>query len=121
MAEGFATVKERHHLFIVLVLSFLIWLETALGIYLIARAFGYPVLYAESVFVLLILLLAVMLPSSPGYLGTFDAGMAYGLMIFNIPREAALGMTVLYHGLSMVPVILLGLYYLWKYNIKLRE
>lgn len=119
LADGFKTVEKGHHLYIISFYSFSIWLITALGIYFTAVSFGYHISYASSVFILIVLLFATMLPSSPGFVGTFDAGMAYGLMIFNIPREAALGMAVLYHGLTMLPIIILGLYYMWKDRISL--
>jgi hypothetical protein len=62
---------------------------------------------------------AVILPSSPGFVGTLDAAMAYGLMLFGVPREAALTMTIFYHGISLLTIIIPGFYYLWKYNLRL--
>lgn len=119
LAEGFEIVERGHHLFVIAVYSFLIWLITAAGIYAMAIAFGYHLPYSAAVFILVLLTFAVMLPSAPGFMGTFHAGMVYGLMVFGVPREVALSMAVLYHGLGLLPIVLLGLYYLWKEKISL--
>ena len=119
LAEGFKIVEEGHHLIIISLYSFSIWIVTAFGIYLTVIAFGHQISYAVSMFILVLLTFAVLIPSSPGFLGTFDAAMTYGLIAFGIPREAALSMAILFHGLSFLPIIILGFYYLWRDNISL--
>ncbi|MFH1577423.1 MAG: lysylphosphatidylglycerol synthase transmembrane domain-containing protein [Candidatus Margulisiibacteriota bacterium] len=120
LAQGFKIAEKGHHLLIIIFYSFLIWIVTALGIYLIVLAFGYQISYPAAMFILVLLTFAVMLPSSPGFVGTFEAGMVYGLMIFNLPRETALSAALVFHGLSFIPIILLGFYYLWKYKLSIR-
>jgi len=120
LIDGFKIVEKGRHLLVITAYSFVIWLVTAYGIYLTAGAFGYQLGFAAAIFVLVLLIFAVIVPSSPGFVGTFEAGMVYGLMLFNIPREAALSMAVVYHLLNTVPIVILGAYYLWRYNLSLK-
>ncbi|MFH1347326.1 MAG: lysylphosphatidylglycerol synthase transmembrane domain-containing protein [Candidatus Margulisiibacteriota bacterium] len=119
LADGFKIVEKGHHFLIIVFYSFLIWAITALGIYVAVLSFGYSISYEASVFILVLLAFVVMIPSAPGFIGTLDAGMAYGLMLFAVPREAALSIAVFYHGLSFLPIVVLGFYYLWRYNLSL--
>ncbi|MFH1683808.1 MAG: lysylphosphatidylglycerol synthase transmembrane domain-containing protein [Candidatus Margulisiibacteriota bacterium] len=119
LADGFKVVGTGRYLPIIIFYSFLIWIITALGVYLVVLSFGYNISYGAAVFILVLLSFVVMIPSAPGFLGTLDAGMAYGLMLFAVPREAALSIAVFYHGLSFLPIVILGCYYLWRYNLSL--
>jgi len=119
LAQGFKIIEKGHHLLIISFYSLLIWLVTAFSIYLTVYSFGCQISFAASLFVLFVLTFAVMIPSSPGFVGTFDAGMAYALILFAVSRETAIGVAVLYHGLNFLPIVGLGFYYMWKYNLKL--
>lgn len=113
---GFTIIKNGHHLLIIIFYSFFIWLVTAYGVNLTFLAFGQSLPFLAGLFILVLLSFAVMLPSSPGFVGTFEAGMVYGLMVFSVPKEAALGIALVYHGLTFFPVMALGGYYFWRYN-----
>lgn len=102
-----------------LVTSAAIWLAALIPIELVLRAFGLSLPFTASLFIMVFLVLAVMVPASPGYLGTYHAACVYALMAFNIEKEMALGMAVVIHGLNFVPVILAGFYHLWRLGMNL--
>ncbi|MFA5113049.1 MAG: lysylphosphatidylglycerol synthase transmembrane domain-containing protein [Candidatus Margulisiibacteriota bacterium] len=114
LVAGFKTILDPRVLFYSALYSFLIWGVSAYSIYLAVMAFHQPVSFAAALFILVLLTFTVIIPSSPGYLGTFDVGMAWGLMFFGLARENALGVTIVYHGMGMISTILLGAYYLIK-------
>jgi hypothetical protein len=72
-------------------------------------------------FIMVFLVFAVMVPASPGYVGTYHAACVYGLMAFNIQKEKALSVALVIHGVSFFPVILAGFYCLWRENISLAD
>jgi uncharacterized protein (TIRG00374 family) len=94
--------------------SFLIWLFAVWPVDLILRSFGILLPFTASMFIMVFLVFAVMVPASPGYVGTYHAACVYGLMAFNIQREKALSVALIVHGVSFFPVIFAGLYYLWR-------
>jgi len=68
-------------------------------------------------FILVFLVFAVMVPASPGYIGTFHAACMYGLLAFNVPKEQALCVAIVMHAINFFPVIALGFLCLWKDGI----
>lgn len=120
LSEGLKIIRDGWSLAVIFAYSLLIWAVTAGGLYLTVIAFGYQFTFLPALFLLIIMTFAVILPSAPGFVGTLDAAMVYGLMLFSLPREAALTMTIFYHGWSFLLVVILGFYYLGKYNLRLK-
>jgi glycosyltransferase 2 family protein len=56
--------------------------------------------------------LATMIPSSPGYVGTFDFFAVRGLTAFGTEHVVALGVALLVHLLLWLPVTVVGAVYL---------
>ena len=52
--------------------------------------------------------LATLLPSSPGYIGTFDYFTMLGLMAYDAHRESAAAFAILVHGILWAPLTLVG-------------
>jgi len=50
-----------------------------------------------------------MLPSVPGFWGLWEAGGVFGLMIFGIQAKEAAGLTLTYHFIHVIPVIIIGI------------
>lgn len=117
---GFNSISSFPFAFQLFLISSLIWLITSTGIIFSAMAFGHAVGYVESLVVLGILVFALSIPSTPGFIGTFHAGMTYGLILFKIPYEVALNSSILFHVITFIPVILWGPLLIYRYGIKLK-
>jgi uncharacterized protein (TIRG00374 family) len=63
--------------------------------------------------------LGTMIPSSPGYVGTFDALVQRALAVFGVPAAPALAYAFVLHLAIWLPPTLLGFFYLWRYNLSL--
>jgi uncharacterized membrane protein YbhN (UPF0104 family) len=72
-------------------------------------------------FILVLLVFAVMVPASPGYIGTYHSACFMGLSAFGIMKSTALSIALVLHGIGFFPVIIAGFYYLWKNKISLTE
>ncbi len=104
----------------VVLTSVAIWAAAIWPIDLTLRAFGIVLPAAASLFIMIFLVFAVMVPASPGYVGTYHAACVYGLMAFNIGKEQALSVALVMHAMNFFPVIFLGLWYLAKANLSLK-
>ncbi len=120
-ASGLSVLKRGKHLIPITFQSFIIWVLSAVPIYLILISFGYMLPFSVSLFILVVLSLAVAIPSAPGFIGTFHYACALGLGLFNIPEEEALSVAIILHAISFFPITLIGLYFLWRSNMTLRE
>jgi uncharacterized protein (TIRG00374 family) len=105
----------------VVLTSVAIWATAIWPVDLTLRAFGIVLPAVASLFIMVFLVFAVMVPASPGYVGTYHAACVYGLMAFNIGKEQALSVALVMHAMNFFPVIFLGLWYLWKANLSLKS
>jgi uncharacterized protein (TIRG00374 family) len=119
--EGVRISSRPAELFALLLSSLVIWAFAIWPVDLMLRSFGIILPITASMFIMVFLVFAVMVPASPGYVGTYHAACVYGLMAFNIQKEKALSIALIIHGINFFPVIILGLYYLWNDNVSLAE
>ena len=115
--SGIRLTSRPGELVALLVSSAIIWLTAAWPIDLILKAFGITLPFTASLFILVFLVFAVMVPASPGYVGTYHAACMYGLMAFNFPKEQALSFALVVHAVSFFPVIFYGFFFLWRDRI----
>jgi len=111
--EGVRLSSRPAELVALLSTSGVIWFFAIWPVDLLLRSFGIILPITASMFIMVFLVFAVMVPASPGYVGTYHAACVYGLMAFNIQKEKALSIALIIHGVSFFPVILLGAYFLW--------
>lgn len=110
IAHGFEVLKRPKVIIICLLHSFLIWGLVVLSLYVLA--FGCPginISFLEAYAVEIIICFFIMLPSVPGYWGLWEAGGVFGLIIFGIPAKEAAGLTLTYHLIHVIPVIIIGI------------
>jgi hypothetical protein len=115
--SGIQLPTRAGDLFAIFLSCIFIWLTAAWPIDLILQAFNIHLPFSASLFVLVFLVFAVMVPASPGYVGTYHAACMYGLMAFAIPKEQALSVAIIVHAVAFFPVILFGFYFLWSEKI----
>lgn len=119
--EGIRLSTQRNHHLLIVLSSVLIWLTALWPIDLILRGFGINLPFSASLFIMVLLVFAVMIPSAPGYIGTYHMACFTGLAAFNIAESSAISIALVIHGLSFFPVILAGFYHLWVDGISLRS
>jgi uncharacterized protein (TIRG00374 family) len=84
------------------------WTLGTLGVWLIARSVGIDLSPLEAVFVTSSLALGVAIPSSPGYVGTYQWVGVASLGLLDVPVEQALAFTILMQASWFVPTTLAG-------------
>jgi hypothetical protein len=119
--QGLRLSSRPGELLALLLSSLLIWAFAVWPVDLLLRSFGIVLPVTASMFIMVFLVFAVMVPASPGYVGTYHAACVYSLMAFNIQKEKALSVALIIHGVSFFPVIIAGFYYLWRGNVSLAE
>jgi uncharacterized membrane protein YbhN (UPF0104 family) len=65
--------------------------------------------------------LATTLPSSPGYVGTFDEPGVEILRVFGVPVNTAAAYTLVLHAALWLPITLLGFYYMLQQGVRWRD
>ena len=69
---------------------------------------------------LVITAIGIMVPAAPGYIGTLNIAVTYGLALFDVPTKDAAAYSWFYWVGQWLPVTLLGLYFLRREGLSLR-
>ena len=89
--------------------------------YLLLRAFIPQAEILWAVFALGAVALGVAVPSSPGSLGVYEASLVAALTVFDIPNSVALAYALLSHAASLIVVLPIGAYSLFREGIALKS
>ncbi|MCP4580224.1 MAG: flippase-like domain-containing protein [candidate division Zixibacteria bacterium] len=128
-AGGLSILTSPVSIVVIFLYSVFLWVFTAISGYLIFIAFNlYPDIWAAFI-VLFVTVLAVSLPASPGYIGTFHAACiiafnfigALGMFGQEVSNSVALSFSVILWSCQFFPVTIIGLYYLKKEHLKFKD
>ncbi|MCS7207474.1 MAG: flippase-like domain-containing protein [Dehalococcoidia bacterium] len=124
--NGLAVLKSPQRWGMILGLSLPVWLAEASMFAVIGVGFGlegelggWGALGAAMVLTVVVANLALSIPSTGGGVGPFEFFAAATLTILGAPASSAAAFALVAHMALLVPVILLGLIYLWAENISL--
>ena len=110
---GIVPLKQGVDYFLVGVLSVAIWACYGLTFHLFLYAFDFVEAYKLVWYVALVLLvittISIVVPSSPGYVGTFHYLCQLSLGLFGVPAAPALSYATVAHAVCFIPVFVVGL------------
>lgn len=120
---GLESMRRFQRVGAVTLISCTIWLLEGVSYYLLALGFELPLgrleLVAAVALLLVMVNLGIMIPSAPGYVGTFQFFAVAALSVFDVPREDGLALAVVSHVMQYLLVTVIGLYFLGRENIRL--
>jgi len=93
-------------------LSALIWLVDVLAIYMLLESFGFGLPIMASFVLMIILIVGIAIPTAPGYIGNWHFACVLALSLFGLAKAEALSFALVYHFLSMIIVVVLGVAFL---------
>jgi uncharacterized protein (TIRG00374 family) len=97
------------------------WLLCAASFWLAYKAIGLNAPLSSTLFVQTIIVLAVAIPSTPGFVGVFEFFAVLALAVYNVPPDLAAAWAVVYHVISYIPVTGLGLIYFFRMGLTFGE
>ena len=106
--ERLAEPLGRRHLLVWIGLSLGAWAMWAVAALLIARSLDVELSLTDALFVTAVLNLGSAVPSSPGYVGTYEWLGVASLGLLDVGHEQALAFTILVHAAWYVPTTLFG-------------
>lgn len=120
--DGLRILRSAGDTALVLVLSVVAWLLEAGMYYVLMFSFSFQPRYLAAVLGAAVANLASMIPSSPGYVGTFDVGLLNVLNgTFGVDASYAAAYTALVHAALIVPVTILGIFFVWREGLSLKR
>lgn len=120
-SAGLSVLRHPRRFFVVFLWALLMWLVQPLAFWIGFVAVGIDVPFTAALLVQGIIVFAVAVPSTPGFFGLFEAAAKTGLAIYGIHENLALAWGLTYHILSLIPIVVIGLYYLARSGVKLAD
>lgn len=115
--EGLASLRSPADMAMIFVTSTLIWLTETGKYWFVMHAFDFEVSFFVLMLMTAVVNLATTLPSSPGYIGTFDEPGIEILKAFGVNGNIAASYTLVLHAALWLPITLLGIYYMVRQGI----
>jgi hypothetical protein len=119
--EGLVVLRSGRDMLFILGISILLWLVETWKYWFVMQGFHFHQPFYVLVFTCAIANLATSLPSTPGYLGTFEVASIESLVPFGVLRHTATSFTLALHAALWLPITALGAYYAWRESISWRE
>lgn len=107
-AEGLAALRDVRHALLALALAATSKAMEGVGIAAVQHAFGLSFGAPEVLLVLAAVLLATMVPVSPGNLGAYEAAAFFAYRYLGVPTEEAFAIAVVQHVCFMVSSVGVG-------------
>ena len=85
------------------------------------KAFDIGVGFAGAMVLQSTMAFGISVPSTPGYIGPFEAIIVAVLNVYGVPDTLAFSYAITYHLTTLVPITLLGLWSLARSGITLRD
>ncbi|MEW5867897.1 MAG: lysylphosphatidylglycerol synthase transmembrane domain-containing protein [Chloroflexota bacterium] len=115
---GLESLRSPREALMVFLTSVVIWLLETVKYWFLMRGFSFVVSFFTLMLMNGIANLVTTIPSAPGYVGTFDAAGKAVLVAYGIDPNVAFSYTIVLHAALLVPITLLGLYYLAQEGIR---
>jgi uncharacterized protein (TIRG00374 family) len=119
--EGLEILGDIWALMITVILSVGLWLMIALAVWSACIAFGFHLPFYAPLIILTFISVGIMIPSAPGFIGTFQFFAVKSLGLFGISGDQALSFSLAFHATQFIPITLVGLFCLWISNVPIRH
>lgn len=123
--QGLRSLKQTRNYGRIFFHTIMIWTVYALSAYFLIKAFHFDDLYdmhfIAGIVIFLIGTIGVMIPSSPGYIGTFHYAIIQALALYGVPDEAALGFAIVMHLTNYIPITALGLFFFLREGFRFED
>jgi uncharacterized membrane protein YbhN (UPF0104 family) len=94
---------------VLICLTIAIWLFEGLNFWLVGHSLDLGISLLDATFLAVLASFAAAIPSAPGYIGTYDAALVFGLEALDVSGGQALAFAVLVRFTIFVPITLAGL------------
>ncbi|MEE8577928.1 MAG: lysylphosphatidylglycerol synthase transmembrane domain-containing protein, partial [candidate division Zixibacteria bacterium] len=120
-SHGLLFLKDHRKTAIVAANTLLIWIAMGLSNYFVFLAFDFALPLSASYVLLAVVSISILIPSSPGFVGVYHAGVAFTLQMYGVPLEAAGAFALVLHAAQYIPVTGMGFYFLKTKHLSLKK
>lgn len=119
--EGISVIRSMDKLFLVSANTLLSWACHVGTVYFLFLAFGFKLPVLSAVVIIIVNYLALMIPITPGNLGSFQLAVVASLNIFSISKTEGVLFSVMLYLMDLVPLLVLASFFLFKGQFSISE
>jgi uncharacterized protein (TIRG00374 family) len=119
--QGMTSLRSPALVMGVVFWSLVLWAVNALAIYICFQAFGIPVGYNGALLLQGILIFGISVQVTPGFVGQFEAAIVAALALYGVPNGLASSYAIVFHGTTLIPILLFGAWSLARTPVALRD
>jgi uncharacterized protein (TIRG00374 family) len=118
--SGLEILQRKKDIPLVIIYSLVLWVWLSLSVYLLFIGFHFPLTLLAAIFLEVVLIFGVSIPSSPGFIGTWHWACAAGLIYLGVEPNQAKTFAIILWLCYFLPTTLLGLLVLWQEGLTLK-
>ncbi len=119
--KGLKILENPSSFFLATFISLVIWSITGLLFYVLFFSLQIRLPLYAAFLDMVMLTFGIMIPSTSGFIGTFQFFVKEGLMIFNVDPNMALSYSILLYATQFLLVVGVGLISLWLWGLNFRN
>ena len=119
LAAGLCAVRQKKVLFWALLLSLFSWLLLGFCYITYQASFQITIPWYAAFFVIVLINLSGIIPSSPGNIGVYEYMVILGFSFWGVDKSVGLSFGLLTHGLNLLVTLVLGGWCLYRRGISL--
>ena len=116
--SSFRSARSGKTLIHVLIFSFIVWLLEGLTYYFVAQSLALNINFWQILLVLGIVNFGILIPASPGYIGTFEYFAILTLSVFGISKSLGASYAIILHIIEYLPITIYGSLVIWKMGVR---
>ena len=121
LANALKILRDWREVAAVTFWTIVLWLGVALPTWFVILAFGLPMDFSHSLFIMGWAAVGSIVPTPGGAAGAFHAATANGLMFLNVDRDQAYAVSFAMHLVYFAPAIIFGVYYFFHGDISIER
>lgn len=101
--------------------TLLLWFAISVPTWMVLHAFGLPLNFVDSIFVMGVASMGSLVPTPGGAAGAFHAATAGSLLLLGVGQDVAAAVSIIMHLVYFAPAVVFGLYYLVRGDISVER
>ena len=119
--EGLGMLSGWGELFAISALSLAVWLNIGLINWALSFAFDLKISVLGACMIFVVTAFAIALPQAPSFIGVFHVAVETSLRLLEVGTVSAKSYAILLWAISVLPSIVIGLWFLWRGGLSLSE
>lgn len=121
LAVSLSVIKSWREILLVAFWTIALWFAISVPTWLVLKAFGLPLSFVDSIFVMGVASMGSLIPTPGGAAGAFHAATAGSLILIGIDPSVAAAVSILMHLVYFAPAVIFGLYYFLHGDISIER